>query len=96
VNAVSDAVMYYSVRNFDVIRIGCHHSGCGAVLELHPRNVEEAMKKTGACCPVCGKPFTKPDVEGGADVITMLAKVVLALNGLAPNVGIEFPACISN
>lgn len=86
-----DHVMYYKVRDFSKIRIVCHHADCGAVTELSPSRVEGAMKKTGACCPVCGKPFTKPDIEGGADVVTMLAKVVLALNGLGSHVHMEFP-----
>jgi hypothetical protein len=86
-----ESVMYYQVRNFPAIRIVCHHQDCMAVTELHPSRVEAVMSKTNGCCPVCGKPFTKPDVEGGADVVSMLAKVILALNNLAPQVRIELP-----
>jgi len=82
---------YLPVGFFDIIRIKCGHDGCRAVIELPPNQVAAVMKKTSACCPLCGKPFTKPDVEGGADVVTQLAKVVLALNGLAHHVGIELP-----
>lgn len=82
---------YYAVRWFDVIRVSCQHDGCKAVIELPLRTVETVMKRTNGCCPVCGKPFTKPTVEGGADIVTQLAKVVLALNELAPQLGIEFP-----
>jgi hypothetical protein len=86
-----ETVSYYNVRDFDAIRIICKHAGCGAVIELPPKRIEEALKKTNACCPLCGKPFTKPDVEGGADVVTQLAKVVIALSSLDQNVGIQFP-----
>lgn len=85
------SMSYLLVRDFRVIRIACHHKECGVVFELAPDHVEAAMKKTNGTCPLCGKPFTMPDVEGGADVVTMLAKVVLALNKLAPNVGISLP-----
>lgn len=88
---MNGAVVYYLVRNLGLIRIACHHHECRAVTELPVSAVEAAMKKTGACCPVCGRPFTKPDVEGGADVVTMLAKTILALNKLAPQLGIELP-----
>lgn len=87
----SVVVAHYLLGDLDTIRIKCRHDGCGAVTELQADRVEAAMKKSGACCPVCGKPFARPDVEGGADVVTMLAKVILALNGLAGNVGIELP-----
>jgi hypothetical protein len=88
---VKEAMIYYHVRDFRAIRIACQHDGCRAVIELSPSKIEEAMKKTNACCPLCGKPFTKPDVEGGADVITQLSKVVMALNKLGSAVWIEFP-----
>jgi hypothetical protein len=85
------SVSYLPVRGFRVIRITCNHPGCEAVVELPPSRVEEVMKKTKGCCPVCNKPFTIPEVEGGADVLTMLAKAVLAMNELASNVGVELP-----
>lgn len=91
---MSDSVKYYQLRDFNTIRICCHHSGCNTAFELHPTQVEAAMKKTGGCCPLCGKPFTKPDVDGGADVVTQLARVIVALNNLAGNVGIELPVVI--
>ena len=92
---MSKAMTYLVVRDFPIIRISCHHSGCGIAFELEPSQVAEAMKKTGACCPLCGKPFTKPDVDGGSDQITKLANVILSLNKLGSNVGIHFPLPIN-
>lgn len=88
---MSIAMSYLPVRNFSTIRIKCHHQDCGVATEIRPELVETVMKKTGCCCPACGKPFNNPKTEGGADVITQLAKVVLALNSLAPQVGLELP-----
>jgi hypothetical protein len=89
------AVKYYPVRGFDEIRITCHHRDCYSTIELEPSKVEAAMAKTKGCCPICDKPFTNPKVDGGTDVISMLAKVILALNGLAEQVTIEFPISVS-
>ncbi len=88
---MSHTQTYLPVRDFNTIRIVCRRQDCRAVIELPPSRVEEAMKKSKACCAFCGKPFTMPSAECGADVVTMLAKAVLALNTLAPNVGVEFP-----
>lgn len=88
---MSENVTYLPVRDFKVVRIVCHHQGCGAAFELPPEKVEEAMKKTNVCCPLCSRPFVMQDALGGADVITMMAQVIIALNKLAPSVRIELP-----
>lgn len=82
---------YYPVRNFRVIRIRCKHDKCGMVLELPRERVAEVLKDTNACCPLCKKPFTLPNVEGGADVVTQLARAVKALDDLANNVEVSLP-----
>lgn len=74
------------------MRIRCHHAGCGAVIELLLEHVGEAMRKTGCCCPLCGRPFSSPAVNGGADTLTQLAKALIALDSLTNNVGVELPA----
>lgn len=91
-----DSVMYYPVRDFPLVRIACHHQGCAFVFELPLSKIEAAMKKTKGCCPMCDKPFTQPDVEGGSDAITMLAKAVLAVDRLAANVGVQFPVSVKD
>jgi hypothetical protein len=87
----TQTMTYLPVREFRIVRICCGHSGCRCVLEIDPSQVEAAMQKTKACCPLCGKPFTDPKVAGGADVVTQLAKAVLALDQLGGNVTVEFP-----
>jgi hypothetical protein len=88
--------MSYNAQDFQVIRIACHYQDCKAVTELAASKVEAAMKKTNACCPVCSRPFTSQEVEGGADIVTMFAKAVLALNGVASQVGIELPVRVDS
>lgn len=85
---------YFALRDFSSIRINCHHQGCTAGIELRLKNVEEVFKKTGACCPVCGKPFTNPKAANGADVISQLAGIIIALNELSPQVGIDLPMAL--
>lgn len=87
-----DAMVYFPIRDFETIRVCCHHADCRAVTELPIGTVEAVMKRTGGCCPVCRKPFTNPAVDGGADVVTAVAKAVLALNSLGSQVGLQFPA----
>lgn len=87
----AEPMSYLPMRDFGIIRIVCSHQGCTAVTELRVSRVEQVMKDTGGCCPVCRKPFTKPDVEGGADVVSQLAKIIMALDQLAPQVRIELP-----
>ena len=86
-----EMTMYFGLRWFDTIRIACHHSDCRIITELPVVKVEELKKKTGSCCPACGKPFTKPSVNGGADTVTQVAKAIIALEELAPQVGLYFP-----
>ena len=88
---MKQTMTYYPVRDFAKVRIACHNQVCRAVLELDLAKVEPVFEKTKAHCPVCGHPFFKAEVNGGADVVTQLAKAVLALNQLASQVGIEFP-----
>lgn len=88
-------VIHLNARDFDPIRIVCHHSGCGAVVEIRLKQVEATMKAKNGCCSVCGKPFTNPKVEGGADMISQLARVLLALNELPEQVRIEVPIVAS-
>jgi hypothetical protein len=82
----------YTLQDFNAIRICCHHRDCGAVTELPFDRVEAVMKKTGCCCPACGQPFTKPDVEGGADMVSHFAKGVLAVVRLGRQLRIELTA----
>lgn len=82
---------HFAAREFETIRIRCMHAGCEALTELPAHRVAAVMKKTGSCCPVCGKPFTRPDVEGGADVVSNVANAVVALSSLGGQVQIEFP-----
>lgn len=84
-------VMYYLLREISPIRLACNHSGCQVVTELPLQLVEPLMTKTGCCCPACGRPFTRPDVEGGADVVTALAKAMLAINKVFAQVRVELP-----
>jgi hypothetical protein len=87
-----DEIMYHSLRNLTVMRLVCQHSKCHIITELRAEQVEELMKKTNGCCPVCGRPFTNPKVNGGADVITEVAKAIIALNhGLNEQVEVQFP-----
>jgi len=86
---------FINVQNFQLIRIECHHDNCRMAFELSPDSIVAAMNKTNGCCPLCGKPFTLPTVEGGANVIANLARVIIALRALSPNVGVEFPVRIA-
>lgn len=88
---MSQSMTHYAVREFPAIRIACHHAGCQAVFELPLERVEPVLAHTKGACPVCGKAFVDPKVEGGADVVTALAKAVIALSKLAPQVGVYFP-----
>lgn len=88
---MKDAMAYYNVRDFQTIRICCSHAGCKAVIELAPALVEPAMKKTNASCPLCGKSFVNQDAANGSDVVSCIAKAVIALNSLATQVVVQFP-----
>lgn len=81
--------MDYQATSLNMIRIACHHNDCHAITEIGVNQVEGVMKKTNASCPVCGRPFTSQSVEGGADVVTMFARAVLALRQLGGQVGVE-------
>lgn len=84
-------MVYFPLRDFATLRIVCHNKDCGVVSETPIEGVAALMKKTGGRCPACDQPFTKPSVFGGEDVVTQAARVVIALNQLAGQVGLEFP-----
>jgi hypothetical protein len=82
---------YFAVGRIESLRLCCQLVGCGAVTELRLQKVEDALKRSNASCPVCGRPFTKQGVEGGADILTQLAKALMAIDSLAEQVRIEVP-----
>lgn len=87
-NSNTVTFVYHDLHKLSIMRLCCRHQDCRAVLELRPEQIEAAMKKTGACCSLCGRPFTKP---GGTDAVTLLAKALLALDELGDQVKVQLP-----
>lgn len=84
-------VTYLPIVEFQAIRIACAHAGCRGVIELPPDKVEEVLKRTSACCPLCEKPFTHQKVENGSDMVTVFAKAIMALAKLHSQCRVELP-----
>lgn len=84
-------VTHFPLREFKTLRLVCQHKDCHVIVELALDQVEAVMAKTSGGCPVCGKSFGKPTVAGGADVVTAIARNLLALDKLGGQVTVELP-----
>lgn len=79
----------FPLRGITHMRLICRQKDCDAVTELPLTRVLPVMKQTGACCPVCGRPFFASDQGRLLDPVDGLAQAIADLDVLRARIGVE-------